>query len=225
MQSRKLASQRYAALSGIAFVVLFIGGSSIWGLNQPVPGASVDTIVDFYRDTSGRIIAGASLSIIAFAFFTVFASGLRTVLIEAEGDELLGTIAFAGAILSIATGLGAETINMAGALRAHDGLLTDELALAVFDISYVLGSTASGAGLCIFILATAAVALRTGIILPRWLAIVTILLGIVWLTPLSRYFFVPLMLSLVIAVIIAVQLLRMPVGGGQGPQSSTSASK
>ena len=210
MQSRKLASQRYAALSGIAFVVLTVVGGMIWAFDQPNAGASVDTIVNFYRDTSGRIIVGASLGLLSFPFFIVFASGLRTVLIEAEEDELLGTTAFAGAILLIVAGLGAETINMAGALRAHDGLLSDELALAVFDISYVLGSYAGGIGVGIFVLATAVVALRNGIILPRWLAIVAILVGIASLTPLSEFYLVPLLLLTVITVIIAVQLLRMP---------------
>jgi hypothetical protein len=50
-------AQRYAGLSGLAFVVLFGGGSALWGLEMPDAGAPVAEIVEFYRDTSGRIVA------------------------------------------------------------------------------------------------------------------------------------------------------------------------
>jgi hypothetical protein len=61
----------------------------------------------------------------------LFASGIRAILRELEGDDVLATTAFGGALLVMAAGLGAETINMVGALRAHDGQLTPELARAV----------------------------------------------------------------------------------------------
>jgi hypothetical protein len=196
---------RYAALSGIGTAVLFGGGSALWGLDMPDAGASGAEVVDFYTDTSGRIVVGAGMALIAIALLLFFASGLRRALTEAEGDDLLGTTAFGGALLTAAAGLGAETINMVGALRADDGELSEPLAQALFEISYVLGFNAAGVGIGTLALATAAVALRTGAILPRWLAVVTGVLGIAMLTPLSQWVLGP---SVLLLPVIAVRLLK-----------------
>jgi hypothetical protein len=198
---------RYAALSGIGVALLFGGGSALWALDMPDAGASGAEVVDFYTDTSGRIIVGASMALVAIALFVFFASGLRRALTEAEGDDLLGTTAFGGALLAVAAGLGAETINMVGALRADDGQLSEPLAQALFEISYVLGFNAAGVGLGVLALATAAVAIRTGAILPRWLAVVTALLGIALLTPLSQWVLGP---GVLLLPVLAVLMLRTP---------------
>ena len=193
-------------------MVLFGTGSALWALGDwPRAGAPAAEIVDFYGDTSDRIIVGATLSMLAVAAFVLFAAAVRRVLTEAEGDDLLATTAFGGALLGLAAGLGAETINMVGALRARDGRLSDALAQSLHEISQILGSTATGVGMGVFALATAAVALRTGRVLPRWLAIVTIVLGVSLLTPVSRVAEVSGASLVLITSIIAVVLLRTPV--------------
>jgi hypothetical protein len=212
VHARSPNPRRYAGLSGIAFVVLFATGNMLWWpWSGPAAGAPAAEIVDFYRHTSDRIVVGASLSLLAIAAFVLFAAALRRVLTEAEGDDLLATTAFGGALLGLAAGLGAETINMVGALRARDGELSAALAQSLFEISQVLGSTAAGLGIGIFALATAAVALRTGLILPRGLAIVAVVVGISLLTPVSRVAEVSGGSLLLITLIIAVLLLRTPV--------------
>jgi len=130
---------RWAGLSAVGTAVLFSVANALWALEQPGPGASGPRLLHFYGDLSGRIVAGALLSLISIAMLVVSASALRSVLIELEGDELLASIAFGGTLLAAATGLGAETINMAAALRAGNGRLTASLAQALFDTSYVLG--------------------------------------------------------------------------------------
>jgi hypothetical protein len=207
MHPRKPTSQRYAALSGIAVALLFAAGNALWTFDMPDPGAAAPEVVDFYRDTSDRIIAGASMSLVAVALFVFFASGLRRALTEAEGDDLLGTTAFGGALLGAAAGIGAETVNMVGALRADDDELSEPLAQALFEISQVLGFNGAGVGIGVLALATSAVALRTGAILPRWLAVITGILGISLLTPLSRVTFG---LGVVLLAIIAIFLVRAP---------------
>jgi hypothetical protein len=202
-------AQRYAALSGIVVALLFGTGTALWAFEMPEPSASAAEVVDFYRNTSGRIVAGASLSLVAIAVFVLFASGLRRVLTEAEGNDVLGTAAFGGGLLAVTAGLGAETINMVGALRAQDGQLTDALGEALFQISYILGFNAAGVGIGVLALATAAVALRTGTVLPRWLAVVTVVLGLTLLTPLSRVVLGP---SVLLLPVIAILLLRAPRG-------------
>jgi hypothetical protein len=201
-------ARRYAALSGIAAAIMFGVGSAIWGLDMPAAGTPVAEVRNFYRDTADRIVVGATLSLLSIAAFLLFAAALRQVLAEADGEDALATTAFGGAVLALAAGLGAETINLAAALRARDGELNDALAQSLFETSQILGSTASGVGLGVFALATAAVALRSGLVLPRWVAIVTLVVGIALLTPLSHVNLFPGAALVLLASIIAVPLLR-----------------
>jgi hypothetical protein len=196
---------RWAGLSAVGAAVLFALANALWAFQMPAQGASGPELLDFYRDLSGRIVAGALLSLISIALFVVFASALRSVLIELEGDDLLANIAFGGALLGMAAGIGAETINMAAALRAGDGELTVPLAQALFDTSYVLGYNAAGIGIGLLALATGATALRAGALLPRWLAVVALALGGALLTPLSQYVLGPAFLLL---LVLGVLLLR-----------------
>jgi hypothetical protein len=198
-------AHRWAGLCAVATAVLFAGANAIWAFDQPGQGASGAELLDFYGDLSGRIVAGALLSLISIALFLVFASAFRSVLVELEGDELLANIAFGGALLGMAAGVGAETINMAAAIRAGDGQLTESLAQALFDASYVLGYNAAGIGLGMLALATGAAALRAGALLPRWLAIVALALGAALLTPLSQH---AIGLSFLLLLALGVLLLR-----------------
>ena len=100
-------------------------------------------------------------------------------------------MAFGGALLTVAAGLGAETINMVGALRADDGQLTPGLGRALFEISYVLGYNGAGVGIGILVLAIAAVALRARALMPRWLVLLLLVVGLAFLTPLSRFLLGP----------------------------------
>ena len=201
-------ARRLAGLSGIAVALLFGVGSAIWGLDMPEDGTPVPEVLDFYRDTADRIVVGGSLSLLAIAAGLFFATAVRQVLIESGGDDLLATTAFAGALLGLAAGLGAETINMVAALRARDDELNEALAQSLFEISQILGSTACAVGLGVFALATAAVALRTGAILPRWGAVVTLVAGILLLTPLSHVNWLAGSLLVLLFLMIGVLLLR-----------------
>jgi hypothetical protein len=205
MADRRLDTRRTTGLAGLAVAVLFGGGSALWGFEQPHSGAPAREIVAFYTDTSAGIIAGASLSLVAIALFVLFASGVRAILRKPEGDDLLATTAFGGGLLAMVAGLGAETINMVGALRADDGQLTPELGRALFEISYVLGYNAAGVGIGVLLLATAAVALRARALLPRWLALFTLVVGLAFITPLSRFLLGPAVLML---AVVSAQLLR-----------------
>jgi len=198
-------AHRWAGCSGIATGVVFAVANALWAFDQPDFGASSAELLDFYGDLSGNIVTGAVLSLVSIAMFVVFASALRPILIDLEGDEMLANVAFGGVLLAAAVGTGAETINMAAALRAGDGELTGPLAQALFDTSYVLGYYGAGVGLALVSLATSAVALRSGALLPRWLALVGLALGATLVTPLVIYTVGPAFLFL---VAIGVQLLR-----------------
>lgn len=205
MSDQGLAIRRTTGFAGLGVVVLIGVGNALWVFDQPNAGARVGEIVAFYADTSARIIAGGSLSLLSIALFVVFASGVRAILREYERDDLLATAAFGGALLLVAAGLGAETLNMVGAWRAEDGQLTPELGRALFEISYVLGYNGAGVGIGILLLAIAAVALRAEGLMPRWLALLICVVGLAFITPLSRFLLAPSILLLAAA---SVQLLR-----------------
>jgi hypothetical protein len=134
----------------------------------------------------------------------LFAAGLRGILEDVTGDGVLGTTAFGGALLVVATGLGAETINMAGAARRARPALR-RTGRALFETSYVLGYNAAGVGVGILMLAVAGAALCARSLLPRWLALVLTLVGLAFLTPLSRFLLAP---SLLLLFVASAQLLR-----------------
>ena len=186
-RAQLLDARRCAGLSGIVGAVLFGVGNALWAFEWPGAGAPAAKIVRFYHHTSDRVIVGASLSLLAIAALVLFAAAVRRVLAEAEGDDVLPTTAFGGALLGLAAGFAAETINMVGAVRAQDGALTDALAQSLWELSRVFGSFAGGVGLGVFALSTAAVALRTDLVLARPLAIVIAVLGATLLTPASYY--------------------------------------
>jgi hypothetical protein len=196
---------RWAGVSAVATALLFGAANALWAFQQPAQGASGAELVRFYGDLSTQIVIGGLLSLVSIAVFVVFASAFRSVLIELDRDELLANVAYGGALLGGAAGVGAETINMAAALRAGDGELGAPLAQALFDTSYVLGYNAAGIGIGLVALATGAAALRARALLPRWLAVGAVILGLGLLTPLSRYLLGPAFLLL---LVLGVLLLR-----------------
>jgi hypothetical protein len=207
MSERRFSTRRVTGLAGLGAAVLFGVGNAMWAFDQPEAGAPVGEIVGFYADASARIVVGGGLSLFSVALFLLFASGVRAILREHEGDDLFATVAFGGALLTAAAGLGAETLNMAGAWRADDGQLTPELGRALFEISYVFGYNGAGVGIGIMLLAVAAVALRARALMPRSLALALLAVGLAFFTPLSRFLLGPSALLLVVA---SVRLLRVP---------------
>jgi hypothetical protein len=202
---------RYEPLSGVAFLLLFAIGSAIWGFDQPAIGADPGEIVDFYNGTSARILIGGSLSLVSIALLAWFGSILRDALTEAETDDATGLplTAFGGILLLCAAGLGAETINMVGAVRAEDdGGLSLGAAQTYLDVSSAFGYWAAGAALAVGIASTALVAIRTGRILSRRVAWATLVMAAalmtpVLITPAGKFaFFLPLLLLAAISVSI-----------------------
>lgn len=204
-------SRRLTWIAGLAAAVTFTVGSGIWALDQPTPGASAEEIVDFYSDASARIVIGGTLSLVAIALFTIFASGLRLILREHDVDDLFGLTAFGGTMLLLAAGVGAETINMAGAMRAADDDLSAELGRSLFEISYVLGFNGAGLGAGIALLAIAGAAWRSPGFLPGWAVPVLAVAAVLLVTPLSVYLFGPVVA--VFAIVAGRAAVRAPSAG------------
>jgi len=202
---------RIAGYSGIAGAVLFGVGSAIWGLDMPEDGTPVAEVLEWYSDTADRIVIGGSLSLLSIAAFLLFAGAIRRVLADVEGDDVLATTAFAGLLLALAAGISAEGINLAAALRAQDDELGQHLGQSMFEISQIFGGMLTAIGLGVFAVATAVVALQSGQVLPRWLAIFTLVLGVLLITPLAHVNWVAgAALVLLSGMIGAALLLRAP---------------
>lgn len=194
---------RFAPLSGLITAVLFATGSAIWAYEQPPRGAGTEEIVSFYEGTSTEILIGGTISIVAMLFFVWFGAVLRERLAAAEGSERSGLplMAFGGAVLTAAVGLGAETINMAGAMRAADGELTTDTAQIYFDVSYALGGPSAGVAIAVVAAPTALIALRTGRVLPRWRSWLALLVALAALT------------TAVLPAVLLVFLIAVPLLG------------
>jgi hypothetical protein len=204
MSDQRFPTRQITGLAGLGVAVLFGAGNALWAFEQPEAGATTGEILAFYTDTSTRIVIGGSLSLMASALFILFASGVRSILREHEGNDLFATAAFGGALLAMSAGLGAETLNMVGALRAGEGQLTPELGHALFEISYVLGYSGAGVGVATLLLAVGAVAWRSRF-LSRPLALLLFILGVAFLTPLSAFLLPP---SVLLLTVVSVRLLK-----------------
>lgn len=178
-----MSAPRTSGLAGIGAAILFGGASVLWALDQPDASTSSREVLAFYTHTSSRIVAGASLSLVAIPLMVVFASGVRAILREHERDDVTAAAAFGGELPLRASGLAAETINMAAAQLAGEGKLTRGHGRALFESSYVLGLNAAGLGIGLPLLAVAAVALHSHALLPRPLALLAIILGPLFITP------------------------------------------
>jgi hypothetical protein len=228
---------RYAALSGLLAFALFGIGNALWSFEVPseegsrwivgspaATEASDEQIARFYEEKSSGIIVGAGLSLVSIALLVWFGSILRDRLDRiADGRGAgLPLAAFGGLVLSLAAGLGAETINMVGALRAEsDRGITPEAAQVYFDVSQVLGFNAAGAGLAVALAATAVIALRAGELLPRWLAILMLLIAVTLFTPLVRVTFAVafLVLPMISVLLYLDRGATAPAGAARRPTS------
>ena len=203
---------RLAPLSGVMTVVLFGAGSAIWAVEQPPRDAGTAELISFYEGSSTEIVIGGTMSLIAVLFLVWFGAVLRERLAAAEGSERTGLplTAFAGTVVTAAVGLGAETINMAGALSAEDGQLTADTAQIYFDVSYALGAPAAGVGIAMVAVPTALIALGTGQPIRRWAAWAALLVGLAALTPvmLTPAFALVTLVALVLLAGLSIQLYR-----------------
>ena len=205
---------RFGPLSGVVAVVLFGVGSAIWAIDQPPRDAGTEELISFYEGTSIEILVGGTMSIVSILFFVWFGSVLRERLVAAEGSRPteLPLVAFAGTLITAAVGLGAETINMAGAWSAEDGQLTEDSAQVYFDVSYAFGAPAAGIGIALVAVPTAVIALRTGRPIRPWTAWSAMLVGLAALTPAmwTPAFAVVTGLALLLLAGLSIQLHRTP---------------
>ena len=179
-------SKWFPPFTGVIFAVLVAVISILFGQGQDATKKSAQEIVNHYTDHNTREIIGAILVVYAAASIIFFGAWLRRVLRDAEGP---------GGILS-AVVLGAAAAFAAGAAAA--GSIHFALADLADDINPVALQAINGidydmffffpVGLGTLILATGISSVRHGA-LPKWLAWVSVVFGVLFFSPVFFIFF------------------------------------
>lgn len=208
--------ERWAPLSGIAYVVLFVVALVVSGDGA---GNTAQEYADYYADSTNRtreiftlfLLIGAALVLLWFV------AALRGILVRAEGEAARWTaLAFGAGVASASLLCVAASLFAAPAILAEDG---------DFELDPGAGSLFANAGYAAFVssvmiagmlvFATSIVSARTGV-LPRWLGLVGFLVAAIML---FAVFFFPLFvwLAWLLAVSIVLILRSARVEGWRRP--------
>jgi hypothetical protein len=157
-------SERYGALSGIAFVGLFV---VTFFLGSPTDyGDPAAEVASYYREDQREVQVSVVLWTAGLFFFLWFLGALRSVLRSAEGaPSTFSAIAFGAGLLSAAF-LGLTAAFVAAAAARPDEL-DPELTRIVDDLTFLVLGPGSFAVVG-FLVASALVVLRCGA-MPAWL--------------------------------------------------------
>lgn len=167
-------NHRWAALSGIVFVVLMLVGAAFVG-DVPKGDASAQEIASYLTDSGNhtRNIIGAYLWVLGGLAFLGFVTGLRSVLRRAEGDPgTLSNLVFgAGVVFTAVWSVSAAAIaSVAYAVEFSDARVSNpDLVTVLPSLGGLLLLLGGGFAGILLLAATSILIFRTGV-LPRWLA-------------------------------------------------------
>jgi hypothetical protein len=156
--------ERYGAVSGIAFVGLFV---VTFFLGSPTDyGDPATEVASYYREDQREVQVSVALWSAGLFFFLWFLGALRSVLRAAEGAPgSLSSIAFGAGLLSAA--FLALTAAFVAAAAARPDEIDPELTRMIDDLTYLVLAPGSFAVVG-FLLASALVVLRSQA-MPAWL--------------------------------------------------------
>lgn len=206
---------RWAALGGIAYVVLFIVGTILLFSGSPDGDASPAKVIAWYSDSGhrDRINIGWIVSGLGVFFFLWFLSSLRRTIRRLEGEE-------DGFLTALTTIGGAIYATLAfAALAVNNGIRTmsdDTYRHQVFpglihaanDAGYVLHAT-GGAGASAMIIAASTAAMRAAAV-RRWVGWLGVAAGILALGSIA--FFPQMAIAIWILIVSGAMFIR----GGHG---------
>jgi hypothetical protein len=173
--------ERWAALGGVLYVVLFVVGTILSVGDEPGGDASPLEVVRWYSDSGHRhkIIIGWALVGLGLFFFLWFVVALRQGLIRLVGEGFLPALATVGGAVYAALALAAAAVNMGIKTMSDDTFhhqVYPPLIHAANDTGYVLHST-GGAGIGTLMIA-ASLAVVQSRALPVWLGWIGVVAGI-----------------------------------------------
>jgi hypothetical protein len=169
-----MVKRRWAALSGIVFVVLMLTGA-YFVTDVPEADASAQEIAGYLADSGDhrRNIIGAYIWVLGGLAFLGFIAGLRAVLRRAEGEPgTLSSVVFgAGVVFTAVWSASAVALAaVAYAVEFSDAPVSDpDLVRVLPQLGSLLLLLGGGFAGILLVAATSILVFRTGV-LPRWLA-------------------------------------------------------
>lgn len=172
--------ERFAPLSGIVAVILFVVGFLVFEVVGDSPGSDLtaEQYLAYFQAEEATILAGSWIFLLGIPFFLWFLSTVRAALERSEGGAgKLVTVAYAGGVgvaLLVAATLGTQ---MAGAIAANDNAnLSPQTAETLWwaGDGFMVGAFFF---LATFLAACAIAAFRTRVF-PLWLGIVSVILAV-----------------------------------------------
>ena len=201
---RRPAAARLVPLVGVGFTVLFIGSFLAGGSSAEPTTSGADVIAKYNQSDAAQLATGTAAMIAAIAL-VFFGAWLRSALRErSTAQPWLADVAFAGTVLQALT----LSLFVASAHAVQDGIDSGQPLIAQA-LNIADGNTffPSMLALACVLIATGAGSLSGGL-LPKWLAIVSIVLGV--MAPLGKAGFAPFMLFPIWTTIVAVLGSRRP---------------
>jgi hypothetical protein len=192
---------RWTALAGVGFFVLFVIDFLLTG-DSPDETTSGAKVVSYYKDHRGRELLAFVLMTIAFVLLIFFAGRVRSVLRGATpGGELLSAIFFGGAVVLTAGAFVGGAIHFSLIEAADKGQISVARTLNMLDNN----DFAPIAGGIAILLLAAGIATVVSPVLPRWLGWVSIVVGVLTLTPIG---FIGALLAVVWVLVVSILLAR-----------------
>ena len=176
--------ERFAPLTGVAFVVIVVIGFAIGG-STPGAHASAFKAEDFYTKHHDKQMAAAFIVALAAAFLPFFASTLRRALDWSGGTGRLATASFGGGIIASGGFFLLSTIHVALADAAGKTTPQVTQTLNVLDNNDFIPMSG---GLGVFLIASGLAIVRYRA-LPAWLGWSGLILGIAIFTPAGFFAF------------------------------------
>lgn len=194
--------ERLAPLMGVLFVVLIAVAVAVGGETPDVGDDSTASIVRFWKENDTDQAWTSIIGAWATFAFVWFAASVYSVLRAAEaGVARLSALSFGGALIGATGFLALLSIGFAAAESADDVPPAVLVTLTALDNNFFF-MIAVGFGL--FFASTGLLALRTGV-LPAWASWLTILIGIVCISPIG---FFALLVGLIWIVVMSIVLYR-----------------
>ena len=215
--SRLEAAERFAPLTGVAAVILWVIGLFILEsvADPPDDDAAAPEFLRYFED-EGPIFLGGLIFLLGTLLFVWFAGSLRSAIAAAERRAArLASIAFAAAVMKAVFDMALLAPQFAGAFAAGvtDGEVAPEAAQAMYHVGwgFLIPAEYSAA----LLLVATAIAIFRWRILPVWLAWLSLLIAVVLLIPpvgwAALIFGIPLW-TLIASVLLYLRGAREPAG-------------
>jgi hypothetical protein len=191
---------KLSPLSGVVAVFVMLVGVLVFNNYDFLPPA--EEVAGYLNSNPSRVYAGGYIASLSSFFLIWFAGSLRSMLAEREGGRgSLSMIAYGGGVAAaVVLGISFVGILTAGLRAGAPGGITPEGAITMFDMWGQLTGQLFAIFMAVFIIAVAAISLRTGFF-PSWFGWASVIIALGLLTP-----FAYMVLSVALLWLLVVSL-------------------